>query len=137
MDANPRIAIDAMGGDGGPAAMVAGLAKALRRESALRFQVFGDEKQIRPELQKISDRRDAVEIVHTSEAIAASEKPSQAIRRAKTTSMGMAIAAVKDGLADAAVSGGNTGALMTRAWFAMTRSASRPARSARSMKQRR
>jgi len=119
MDANPRIAIDAMGGDGGPAAMVAGLAKALRRESALRFQVFGDEAQIRPELEKSSELRDTVEIVHTPEAIAATEKPSQAIRRAKTTSMGMAIAAVKDGLADAAVSGGNTGALMAMSKLAL------------------
>jgi phosphate acyltransferase len=57
--------------------------------------------------------------VHTPEAIAASEKPSQAIRRAKTTSMGMTIAAVKDGHADAAVSGGNTGALMAMAKLAL------------------
>jgi glycerol-3-phosphate acyltransferase PlsX len=99
--------------------MVAGLSKALRREPALRFQLFGDEAQIAPELKKSSELRGAVEIVHTPEAIAATEKPSQAIRRAKTTSMGMAIAAVKDGLADAAVSGGNTGALMAMSKLAL------------------
>ena len=58
-------------------------------------------------------------ICHTPESIAATEKPSQAIRRAKTTSMGVAINAVKDGQADAAVSGGNTGALMAMSKLAL------------------
>ena len=53
------------------------------------------------------------------EAIAASEKPSQAIRRARTTSMGMAINAVKEQAADAALSGGNTGALMAMSKLAL------------------
>ncbi len=119
MDAAPRIAIDAMGGDSGPAAMVAGIAKAWRRDSNLRFLIFGDERLIRPELQKHSGTEGVVDIVHTPEAIAASEKPTQAIRRAKTTSMGMAISAVKDGRADAAVSGGNTGALMAMSKLAL------------------
>ena len=119
MDAAPRIAIDAMGGDSGPAAMIAGIVRAHRHESSLRFLIFGEERLIRPELKKHPRLQDAVEIVHTAEAIAASEKPSQAIRRARTTSMGMAIAAVKDGRADAAVSGGNTGALMAMSKLAL------------------
>jgi glycerol-3-phosphate acyltransferase PlsX len=119
MEAAPRIAIDAMGGDAGPAAMIAGLAKSHRRDSTLRFLLFGDERLIRPELEKHERAKDAVEVIHTPEAIAASEKPSQAIRRAKTTSMGLAIAAVKDGRADAAVSGGNTGALMAMSKLAL------------------
>ena len=119
MDAAPRIAIDAMGGDSGPAAMIAGIVRAHRRESTLRFVIFGDERLIRPELEKHRRIAAAVEIVHTAEAIAASEKPSQAIRRARTTSMGMAIAAVKDGHAHAAVSGGNTGALMAMSKLAL------------------
>ena len=119
MDANPRIAIDAMGGDSGPAAMVAGVAKSWRRDDSLRFLVFGDDRLIGPELKKHPRVQGAVEVIHTSEAIAASEKPSQAIRRAKTTSMGMAIAAVKDGRADAAVSGGNTGAMMAMSKLAL------------------
>jgi len=60
-----------------------------------------------------------VEIVHAIDAIEAAEKPSQAIRRARTTSMGMAINAVKDGNADAALSAGNTGALMAIAKLAL------------------
>ncbi|HET9355958.1 MAG TPA: phosphate acyltransferase PlsX, partial [Sphingomicrobium sp.] len=61
----------------------------------------------------------AVTVHHTTESIAATEKPSQAIRRAKGTSMGMAINAVKDGQADAALSAGNTGALMAIAKLAL------------------
>ena len=99
--------------------MVAGMAKALRHDSTLRFQLFGDEALIAPELDKNPSVREAVEIVHTPEQIAPNEKPSQAIRRAKTTSMGMAIAAVKDGHASAAVSGGNTGALMAMSKLAL------------------
>ena len=59
------------------------------------------------------------EIVHCDDVIAGDDKPSQAIRRAKTTSMGRAIAAVKAGEAQAAVSGGNTGALMAMAKLAL------------------
>jgi glycerol-3-phosphate acyltransferase PlsX len=119
MEAAPRIAIDAMGGDSGPAAMIAGVGRAHRRDSSLRFVIYGDERLIRPELERTKHDSSTIEVVHTSEAIAATEKPSQAIRRAKTTSMGMAIAAVKDGQADAAVSGGNTGALMAMAKLAL------------------
>ena len=119
MDAAPRIAVDAMGGDSGPAAMVAGIARALRRDRELRFIIYGDEKLIAPELERNPRIGEAAQVAHTPEAIAASEKPSQAIRRAKTTSMGMAINAVKEGNADAAVSGGNTGAMMAMAKLAL------------------
>jgi phosphate acyltransferase len=117
--ANPRIAIDAMGGDTGPAAMVAGMARAHRKNSDLSFELYGDESLIRPELKKHNELAGAVNVHHTSDAIEASEKPSQAIRRAKTTSMGMAINAVKDGHAGAALSGGNTGAMMAMAKLAL------------------
>ena len=119
MEAAPRIAIDAMGGDTGPSAMVSGVARAHRGDSALRFLVFGDETVVRPEIDKHSRLAGAVEVVHTPDAIAPSEKPSQAIRRARSTSMGLAINAVKDGNADAAVSGGNTGAMMAMAKLAL------------------
>jgi glycerol-3-phosphate acyltransferase PlsX len=119
MDAAPRIAVDAMGGDSGPPAMVAGLARARRRDSSLNFLIFGDEKAVKAELRKHPALKTGVEIVHTPEAIGASDKPSQAIRRAKSTSMGMAINAVKDGDADAALSGGNTGALMAMSKLAL------------------
>ena len=119
MDANPRIAIDAMGGDAGAATIVAGIARAHRRDRSLKFQLFGDQAVIEPELDKQPALKTCVAVIHTEESIAASEKPSQAIRRARTTSMGMAINAVKDGQADAAVSGGNTGALMAMSKLAL------------------
>lgn len=119
MGTTPRIAIDAMGGDVGPAVMIAGAARAFDRRSDLHFALFGDESAIRSELAKHPQLSGISEIVHCPDVIAAEDKPSQAIRRAKTTSMGRAIAAVKAGDADAAVSGGNTGAMMAMAKLAL------------------
>ena len=112
MGSGPRIAIDAMGGDVGPAVMLAGAEHAYKRRPDLAFILFGDEALLRPELDRRPILAKVAEIVHCDDVIAATDKPSQAIRRAKTTSMGRAIAAVKDGDAQATVSGGNTGALM-------------------------
>ncbi len=119
MTGGPRIAIDAMGGDSGPHAVVAGIVRAHRRDPSLEFIVYGDEREVRAELERHRSLRAQVTLVHSAEAISASEKPSQAIRRARTTSMGMAINAVKEGKADAALSGGNTGALMAMAKLAL------------------
>ena len=119
MASSPCIAIDAMGGDIGPAVIIAGMARARRKDRSLKFELYGNEKLIKPELAKHQPLVDATTIHHTTDAIEASEKPSQAIRRAKSTSMGMAINAVKEGIADAALSGGNTGALMAMAKLAL------------------
>src|ERR1700752_3154982 len=119
MAVSPRIAIDAMGGDIGPAVIIAGMARARRKDHSLRFELFGDQGVIGPELAKHQPLAGVTAVHHTTDAIDASEKPSQAIRRAKTTSMGMAINAVKEGQADAALSGGNTGAMMAMAKLAL------------------
>jgi phosphate acyltransferase len=119
MTAGPRIAIDAMGGDAGPAAMIAGAARALKKDSTLRFAFYGDETTVQVEMKRYGDLVRASAICHSPEAIGGSEKPSQAIRRARSTSMGMAINAVKEQAADAAVSGGNTGALMAMSKLAL------------------
>ena len=119
MGSAPRIAIDAMGGDTGPAVMVAGAARAFAHRPDLCFMLFGDEPAIRAELARHPELADSVEIVATKDVIAPEEKPTQAIRRAKTTSLGRAIAAVKGGQANAAVSGGNTGAMMAMAKLAL------------------
>ena len=115
----PRIAIDAMGGDSGPAAMIAGASRARRRDPSLEFLIYGAEALVRAQLERVSDLDSGVTIVDSPDAIEASEKPSQAIRRARTTSMGMAINAVKEGRADAAVSAGNTGAMMAMSKLAL------------------
>ena len=119
MTGSPRIAIDAMGGDTGPEIMIAGAARALRSDSALKFVFFGDKILLNRELKQHRPLAGAAEVCHSPESIDASEKPSQAIRRARTTSMGMAINAVKEGRADAALSAGNTGALMAMAKLAL------------------
>ena len=119
MTAGPCIAIDAMGGDVGPAAIVAGAARAHRKDRSLTFHLYGDEALIAPEIARHPGVAAAITIHHASDSIAAGEKPSQAIRRARTTSMGMTINAVKEGTANAALSAGNTGALMAMAKLAL------------------
>jgi len=113
------IAIDAMGGDEGLATMLAGVAHARRRHESMRFLLVGDEAAIRAGLESHPNLSAASEIVHAPEVVGSSDKPSQAIRRAKTTSMGIAINLVKQGRAAAAVSSGNTGALMAMAKLAL------------------
>jgi glycerol-3-phosphate acyltransferase PlsX len=114
----PRIAIDAMGGDEGVRVMMAGVALARRQHEGLRFTLFGDEARIKAALDNHPNLRSASEVVHTDLVIEGSEKPSTALRK-KNSSMGLAINAVKAGQAGAAVSAGNTGALMAMAKVAL------------------
>lgn len=115
----PRIAVDAMGGDEGVRVMVEGAALARRRHDRFQFLLVGDEVRIKSALDSHPNLRSASEILHAADTIGGDERPSQALRRAKTTSMGMAIEAVKSGQAGAAVSAGNTGALMAIAKLAL------------------
>lgn len=115
----PRIAIDAMGGDEGVRVMVEGAALARRRHEGFQFLLVGDEARIKSALDSHPNMRGASEILHAEDVVAGDEKPSRALRRAKTTSMGLAINAVKAGDAGAAVSGGNTGALMAMSKLAL------------------
>jgi glycerol-3-phosphate acyltransferase PlsX len=91
----PRIAIDAMGGDEGVRVMVAGAALAADRYPQVRFLLVGDQSGIERALDRHSALRPLVEILHADDVISGEDKPSQALRRARTTSMGMAIHAVK------------------------------------------
>jgi phosphate acyltransferase len=115
----PRIAIDAMGGDEGVRVMISGAALARRRHERFQFLLVGDEARIKAALDDHPNMRAASEILHCDDVVAGDEKPSRALRRAKTTSMGLAIEAVKSGQCGAAVSGGNTGALMAMSKLAL------------------
>ena len=115
----PRIAVDAMGGDEGVRVMIEGAALARRRHDRFKFLLVGDQVRIKDALRNHPNLRGASEILHCDDVISGEERPSQALRRAKTTSMGLAINAVKAGDAGAAVSGGNTGALMAMAKLAL------------------
>lgn len=113
------IAVDAMGGDEGLAVMLAGVARARRQSEGVNFLLVGDETAIRAGLEQHPGLREAAEIVHAPGVISGDERAGQAVRRAKTTSMGVAIDCVKRGRAGAAVSAGNTGALMAMAKLAL------------------
>jgi glycerol-3-phosphate acyltransferase PlsX len=113
------IAVDAMGGDEGLAVMLAGVAAARSRDAEMRFILVGDEAAIAEGLKSHPTLEAVATVVHAAQVIGGSDKPSQAIRRAKTTSMGIAIDLVKQGRAAAAVSAGNTGALMAMAKLAL------------------
>ncbi len=115
----PRIAIDAMGGDEGVRVMVEGAALARRDHERFEFLLVGDKQRIERALESHPGMAGASEILHCDDVISGDEIPSRAIRRAKTTSMGLAVNAVKDGAAGAAVSAGNTGALMAMSKIAL------------------
>ena len=115
----PRIAVDAMGGDEGVQTMVSGAALARRRHDKFKFLLVGDEPAIKAALDQHPGMRGASEILHCEGVVTGDEKPTTALRRAKSTSMGLAIQAVKSGDAGAAVSAGNTGALMAMSKLAL------------------
>src|SRR5690606_38740253 len=99
--------------------MVSGAALARRRHDRFKFLLVGDEARIKAALASHPNMRSASEILHCEDVVAGNEKPTAALRRAKKTSMGLAIEAVKKGDAGAAVSAGNTGALMAMAKVAL------------------
>jgi glycerol-3-phosphate acyltransferase PlsX len=118
MPSKVRIALDAMGGDAGAAVVIPGAAISLGRHRDTEFLLVGDRARIEPELARYPQLRAASTIIHTDVAVSGSDKPSQALRRGrKTSSMWLAIDAVKKGEADVAVSAGNTGALMAMSRF--------------------
>lgn len=105
------ISVDAMGGDHGAEAVVAGIADSAARNRDVGFIVHGDADELTRLIAKrqITDRCD---IRHADEVVTMDAKPSHVMRHGKATSMWSAIGAVKSGEASAAVSCGNTGALM-------------------------
>ena len=107
-----KIAVDAMGGDFAPAAVVAGAVEALKEDIELFVYFVGIETQIREELSKYDYPSDRVEVVHASECIEMAESPVRAIRRKKDSSMVVAMKLVKEKKADAFVSAGSTGAIL-------------------------
>ena len=120
MGAPVTIALDAMGGDHGPSVVIPAAAIVLIRHPEARFLLVGDAARIEPELAAHPALVAKSEIIHTDVAIAMDAKPSQALRKGRyRSSMWLALEAVKDGRADAAVSAGNTGALMVMAKFCL------------------
>jgi glycerol-3-phosphate acyltransferase PlsX len=105
------LSIDAMGGDAGPATIVAGLKRFLREESQVQFILHGDQAQLGPLVAK-NGIKESVEIRHAEGVVTMHDKPSQVMRHGKNTSMWSAVEAVRSKEASVCVSCGNTGALM-------------------------
>ncbi len=103
-----------MGGDHGPPVAIAGIARELDawKASGVRFLLHGDKARIEAELARAPGVAALCEIQHTDLVISADEKPAQAMRRGKGSSLWNAVEAIREGKAHAAVSAGNTGALM-------------------------
>lgn len=108
-----KIAVDAMGGDNAPQAIVEGVMLAKQDFPDIEFQLYGKEAEIK---KYITDEKN-ITIIHTDEKIASDDEPVKAIRRKKTASMVLAAQAVKNGEADAIFSAGNTGALLAAGLF--------------------
>jgi phosphate acyltransferase len=105
------LSVDAMGGDQGPATVVAGLAMSARKNADIRFILHGRERDLAPLIQK-RKLDGLVEIRDCDDTVSMTDKPSNVLRNGQKTSMWSCIEAVRNGDAEAAVSCGNTGALM-------------------------
>ena len=112
-----RIAVDAMGGDNAPKAIVEGVMLAKKELPSIEFQLYGKEEEIK---KYITDMEN-VTIIHTDVKIESDDEPVKAVRRKKEASMMLAAKAVQDGEADAIFSAGNTGALLAAGLFVVGR----------------
>lgn len=120
MSDSPVIAIDAMGGDFGPEVVIPATVRLLAEKPDSRLILVGLEDEIREHAEKHGLRLgDQVQVQHASEVVAMDEAPSQALRKKKDSSLRVAINLVHEGRARAAVSAGNTGALMATAKFVL------------------
>lgn len=108
-----------MGGDDAPEVIVEGISLAAQQYPEVDFLLFGKQELIEPLISRHGGLSDRVNLVHSDEVILGTDKPSQALRRGRSSSMGLAIQAVADGEAQVAVSAGNTGALMALAKFGL------------------
>ena len=106
------ISVDAMGGDRGPAAVVAGLVLSSEKNSDIAFLLHGDEAVLRPMVERHPTLSGRCEIRHATGVVTMHDKPSQVMRHGQDTSMWSCIESLRNGEALAAVSCGNTGALM-------------------------
>ncbi|PKP79348.1 MAG: phosphate acyltransferase, partial [Alphaproteobacteria bacterium HGW-Alphaproteobacteria-2] len=110
--ADTVISVDAMGGDRGPSAIVAGMLQSAFKNSDIRFIVHGPRDELYRLIRRRRQLADRCDIVDAPGIVSMKEKPSHVVRHGKGTSMWSAIEAVREGRARVAVSCGNTGALM-------------------------
>ncbi len=120
----PRItvSVDAMGGDEGPEAVVAGLVRSAGKNADIGFILHGDEARLTPLLARAGAALDGrCELRHAARTVTMDDKPSQVMRNGQDTSMWSTLEAVRNGEAEVAVSCGNTGALMALSMIRLRR----------------
>lgn len=108
------IAVDGMGGDNAPGAIVQGCVDAVK-EYGVNIIITGPEELIEGELRKYNYAKDKIRIVNATEVISPDEEPVRALKRKKESSLVKALSLAKSGEADAILSAGSTGALMAGA----------------------
>lgn len=115
-----RISLDAMGGDHGLSVVVPAALEALKKHNDIILTLVGDESRIIQQLKDChSEPGDRLQVHHASQQVEMGEPPALALRNKKDSSMRVAINLIKEGKVDAAVSAGNTGALMATARFVL------------------
>lgn len=105
-----KVAVDAMGGDHAPGEIVKGSIEAVNADKRVKVFLVGQEQKVREELAKYTYASEQVEVVSAEEIIETAEPPVMAIRKKKDSSIVKALGMVKDGVCDAYVSAGSTGA---------------------------
>ncbi|WP_017471852.1 phosphate acyltransferase PlsX [Amphibacillus jilinensis] len=112
-----KVVIDAMGGDHAPQAIVEGALLAVEAIQNLEITLVGDQEKIAPYLT--NDRN--ISVIHTTSVITGEDEPVRAVRKKKDASLVLMAKEVKEGRADACISAGNTGALMSAGLFQVGR----------------
>lgn len=113
------LSIDAMSGDRGVTDVLRGMGKSLDANPRLRYILHGDAEVLRRGLRAGSPLAERTEVRHAETVIGMDEKPSRALRRAQGSSMWSTLEAVKSGESPAAISAGNTGALMAMSMLSL------------------
>ena len=113
------ISVDAMGGDFGPKITVPASLNFLKSHPDASITLVGNESIIKKFLKKPIESFDRLSIIHTTQFVTMDESPQSALKNKKSSSMRLAINLVKEGVADAIVSAGNTGALMATGRFVL------------------
>lgn len=107
-----KIAIDGMGGDNAPQAVIEGITQAIKEYNNIEVYITGPEATINAELSKYDYPKERVKVIDAKDVITLNEHPVMALRRKKESSIVKALQLVKDGTCDAIISGGSTGAFL-------------------------
>lgn len=116
-----KIAIDGMGGDNAPSAVIEGIIQALEEYKDIEMYITGPEKEINDELSKYNYQKDKINVINATEVISTNEHPVMAVRKKKDSSLVKAMNLVKDGTCDAVISAGSTGAFLAGCTFIVGR----------------